>query len=145
MKSKKTPTADISEFATKYKLQKPRIDVDGTLVIFGKSGQIYEFSESRLGVIYTSAINGGSKFRDLTTQRNNAAQASCIAVGMQLEQQGGLESAFSFDPCDARQAKVAIQVAGAKAKRQVSEATRVAGAARLANWRSQQQVSVSSA
>ena len=46
---KRTPTADISEFATKYKLQKPRIDLDGSLVIFGKSGQIYEHCDTEAG------------------------------------------------------------------------------------------------
>jgi hypothetical protein len=142
--AKKTAT-DINSFAAQHKLQKPPIDTDGQPVIFGRHGQLYQFDDQRLGVTYSNAINGGAKFKDKTTQRNNRAQAGCLAVGMRLEQQGDLESAFSFDPRDARQAKVAIQTAGVKAKRQVSEATRVAGAARLANWRSQHQASISPA
>jgi hypothetical protein len=129
--------ANITEFASKHNLQKPTLDPDTSMVIHGKTGQLYEFSDSRLGVIYSSAIKGGSRYKDKTSQRNNTAQAECLAVGMTLEQQGDLECSFSFDPSDSKQSRVAIKTAGAKAKRQYSEAAILARTARLAQWRAQ--------
>jgi len=134
----RTTRANITEFASKHNLQKPTLDPDGTMVIHGKTGQLYEFSDSRLGVIYSSAIKGGSRYKDKTAQRNNTAQAGCLAVGMTLEQLGDLECAFSFDPSNAKQARFAIKTAGAKAKKQYSEAAILARTARLAQWRAGQ-------
>jgi len=50
---------------------------------------------------------------------------------MRLLQNGEDEGSLTFDPTNAAQSRLAIRIAGAKAKRQVSEVQRMALVARL--------------
>ena len=50
----------------------------------------------------------------------NSFRAACVAAGMTARQTGDAEGAFSFDPEDDRQAKVAIKVIRARTKRRMT-------------------------
>jgi hypothetical protein len=58
---------------------------------------------------------------------------------MTLRQNGDAEGAFSFDPGNPVQAKLAIRIAGVKAKRQVSPEQRARTAKMLAAARQRRQ------
>jgi hypothetical protein len=114
MARKTTTVAGIETFAKQHRL-KTRIDVDGTPVILGRTGHIYEFSSTHLGVLYSYS-------KDLTSQRWNTARTACEAAGMSVEQFGDREGTLSFDPGNPKQAKLAIKTARCKTRRVVTEA-----------------------
>jgi hypothetical protein len=58
-----------------------------------------------------------------------------LAAGMVMRQNGDAEGCLSFDPSNARQARLAIRISGAKVKRQLSDAQKAAKAAILADAR----------
>jgi hypothetical protein len=122
----------VIEFALKNKL-KAQKDQDETNVIPGRTGHIYEHSADRLGVLYSSP-----KDKDATRWLRH--MRACVAAGMTLEQQGDFEGALTFNPSNATESAKAIQAAGCKAKtkRIMSESAKLAGAARLASWRTAQ-------
>jgi hypothetical protein len=128
----------MKHFATANKLQAPKLDDDGTLVLFGRTGQIFEYSDTLLGVIYSNR-------RDKTSQRWNTHRTAAISVGMELHQHGDTEGSLTFNPKDKAQVKVSIKAAGVKAKKNISDEQRAAGAARLAQWRSAQTQDIASA
>ncbi len=55
-----------------------------------------------------------------------------LAAGMVLRQSGDAEGCFSFDPANQQQARLAIRMAGTRAKRQMSDEQRAAKTAILA-------------
>jgi hypothetical protein len=104
----------LKTFATKYRL-KLRLDVDETRIIFGRAGQIHQHDLGRLGVMYMPA-------KAKSAEMWNSRRKACIAVGMELHQDGDREGSLLFDPRNAAQAKLAIQVAGVKKRRLMSPA-----------------------
>jgi hypothetical protein len=104
----------LKPFVAKYRL-KLRIDVDETRIIPGRVGQIYAHDPARLGVMY---LPPRAKTSEMWTNRKKA----CLAVGMLVHQDGDREGCLLFDPRNAAQAKLAIQVAGLKRKRIMSPA-----------------------
>ena len=105
----------VKSFATANKLQIPRIDTDGTPVLFGRTGQVFEHDSARLGVIYANP-------KDLTSQRWNTFRGEALNAGMELIQHGDREGSLAFDPKNRAQTKLAIKGAGVKRKRVMSEA-----------------------
>lgn len=106
----------IKTFAESYRL-KTALDSDGTTIIPGRSGQIYEHGDGRFGVIFQS-----SRFR--TREGWNNRRKECEAAGMELWQDGDYQGALLFDPDYPGQVKIAIRVAGCKTKRVMTEAQR---------------------
>jgi hypothetical protein len=104
----------IVTFAAKHRL-KTKIDLDDTTIIFGRSGQIFEYDAQHLGVLYSNS-------KDLTSQRWNTAREACENAGMKTIQYGDREGTLSFDPANAVQAKLAIKTARCKTKRVMTEA-----------------------
>jgi hypothetical protein len=104
----------LKPFAAKYRL-KLRIDVDETRILPGRVGQIYQHDLGKLGVMYLPAK---AKTTEMWTNRKKA----CLFVGMELHQDGDREGSLQFDPRNAAQAKLAIQIAGLKKKRIMSQA-----------------------
>jgi len=102
----------LTRFAATHKL-KLRTDEDDTKIIPGKSGQIYEHDSGVLGVL----VCGEGKMWNLRRK-------TCIAIGMQLHQDGDCEGSLWFDPLNADQVKLAIRVAGTKRRQIMSEAKR---------------------
>ena len=105
----------VRDFAKTQRVKVKR-DGDGTFVIFGRHGQIYEYAPGHLGVIILNA----------TARRWRSARRQCLAAGMTLHQDGETEGACLFNPDDEAQARLAIKLAGVKRRRVMSEAQRAA-------------------
>jgi len=105
----------ITEFAAQHRLKVTKDDC-GDPVIAGRidESNIYEYGDNELGVMF---ITGNKPPR---TGLFNKFRAACLAVGMTLRQVGDAEGAFSFDPTDPKQAKVAIRGIRARVKRQMT-------------------------
>lgn len=93
----------LSDFAAAHRLRVKRA-VDGTDIIPGKYGHVYEYGEGQLGVLILP----------LPPQRKywGRAKAKLLAAGFTVRQSGDGEGAATFDPADPEQAKLAIKVAG---------------------------------
>jgi hypothetical protein len=88
----------IDTFAQQNKLKPINTEDDGR-IIAGRSGHIYEYSDTHLGLLYTSETSGWNTRRD-----------SCTDAGMTLLQNGDLEGTLSFDPSNLAHAKLAITI-----------------------------------
>jgi hypothetical protein len=77
----------ITEFAESHGLKTQR-DECGDVIVPGKSGHIYEYSDSELGVIFVSPVNHHPRM--VFWKRMSA---SCVLAGMTRRQQGDAEGA----------------------------------------------------
>lgn len=93
----------VKEFAVKQRL-KTRLDEDGTDIVPGNLGQIYEYDDERLGVIVIP--------EDWQTQYWTYAKKALSAVGCAIVQDGDYEGAAKFDPGNRAQVKAAFKAAG---------------------------------
>jgi hypothetical protein len=98
----------------KYRL-KLRVDVDETRTVSGRAGQIHQHDLGRLGVMYMSA-------KAKTAEMWNTRRKACMAVGMELHQDGDRDGCLSFNPRNTEQCKLAMQVAAEKKRRIMSQA-----------------------
>ena len=120
---------DIREFAAQYKLR-TRTDVCGDTIIAGKKhrnadaqSDIFEgYDDGALGV----SLLFGSK------SKWTRVRQTLEAAGFRLRQNGETEGVLTFDPTDAKQARLAIKTTGVRVKRQLSEETKAKLVARLA-------------
>jgi hypothetical protein len=132
----------IHEFAIKYRLKVRQNRDDGTDIIPGRPGfsHIYEYSDDELGVMFVSyaTVHGSPRPRLW-----NAHSRKALAAGMTLRQNGDGEGAFSFDPANPVQAKLAIRIAGVKRKRRMTEEQRVKTAELLVAARQHRQDTLS--
>src|SRR5581483_11233089 len=101
------------------------------------AGRIFESNiyerDDKLAVIF---VTDGRKAP--RTGLYNRFRAACLASGMTQVQSADGEGAFTFDPADPAQAKVAIKGIRVRVKRQMSPEQAAAGAARLAAARTAQ-------
>ena len=118
---------DLSKFAKKYRLTLKIDNADGTEVIFGRTGQIYEYDLNLLCVMFIFPKDAKARPRGW-----HNARTKCLAAGMTLRQNGDAEGSLSFDPENAEQARLAIRIAGAMRKRRLSEQLREEQAAQAA-------------
>ena len=123
---------NIESFAAKYRLKVKRSpDDDGLLVINGKYGQVYEHSGSELAVSFTPGLDKNRRgIGSWSPKKWNNARRAALAAGMTVCQDGDSEGSLLFNPDNPEQAKLAIKIAGAKAKRQAS-ATQLANLAKF--------------
>jgi hypothetical protein len=103
----------IARFAEAHRLR-TAVDDDNTTIIPGRSGQIYEHGDGRLGVIFTS----GDRFE--TREGWNNRRKACAAVGMTVHQDGDYEGSLLFDPRNTVQVQTAIQVSGVRPRKRAS-------------------------
>jgi hypothetical protein len=103
----------VQRFAQTNRL-KTKIDGDGTLIIPGKLGHIYQYDHWNLGVMVVP--------RTLRVKYWGVTRRKLLALGFAVVQYGDCEGAALFDPANAEQARAAIRVAGIKRKRQLSPA-----------------------
>jgi hypothetical protein len=100
------------------------------LIILGRiyESNCYEYSVDghTLGVMF---ITDGKSPR---TELWKKFKIACLSSGMTLRQEGDAEGAFSFDPANPSQAKVAIDGIRARTKRVVSPELAAAAAERFA-------------
>jgi len=114
----------LRQWAMQHRLRVKR-DVDGTDIVPGKRGHIYEYGPERLGVMV---------IQDSPHPRFwNAARGKLTAAEMLIVQGADGEGAATFDPTNAAQSQLAIRAVGARrkktpspAQRQVLEANRFA-------------------
>lgn len=109
--SGKLHAVSIESFAAQYRL-KTQVSGDGTNIIAGRVGVIYEFDADTLGVLI---IPNPPRKRYWGCLR-----ASLIVAGMTLVQDGDGEGSAVFDPDNPIQAKLAIRAAGIRRRRQLT-------------------------
>lgn len=116
LKAVKTPTrATLRAFADQYRL-KTSLDECRELIIPGRQGQIYEYSDTQLGVMFSP--------NDSHPRRWSYLRRRAIAAGLRVVQDGDSEGAFVFDPNDPEQVALALKIAKVIRRRQISEARR---------------------
>jgi hypothetical protein len=85
---------NIKTFAQQHRL-KTLVDTDGTTIIPGKHGQIYEISDTRLGTMFMPKIYRPRKFA--------AFKRPAELAGLVARQVGNSEGCFEFDSTDKAQ------------------------------------------
>jgi hypothetical protein len=98
-------------FATRHRL-KCRVDGDGTQVIPGKFGQVYECGNGQLAVM---VMPRPPRKNYWAIKRNKLAALGCTVL-----QDGECEGTAAFDPDNPAQSKAAIRAAGITRKRRIS-------------------------
>jgi hypothetical protein len=114
-------------FAEKYRLY-TKLDTDGTTIVAGKLGHIYEHSEGQLALLFMP-----------TTPRArlwSATKTKGTAVGMVVRQNAESEGTLLFDANSAEQARLAVSFVRARPRRILTEEQRSALSARLSKARS---------
>ena len=99
----------VRDFAKEQRL-KIETQTDGSCCIRGSRGEIFQYDESQLAVLVSAE----------TTRAWTAARKKLIAAGFTLYQDGDWEGSALFDPENADQANLAIELAGVRRKRQQS-------------------------
>ena len=111
---------NITDFARKYRLKLKSDCVAGIKIIFGRTGQIYEYDLDHLCVMFILHCDAEPSPRTW-----HSARSKCVAAGMTLRQNADAEGCLSFDPVNEEQAHLAIKVAGVKRIRNLSEELRL--------------------
>ena len=104
----------IQGFAAKHHLNVTHAE-DGTSVVRGRNGEIYEYSDQELGVLIMPASAHRVRFWGHACKKMAAA-------GMTLRQNGDHEGALSFDPHNSKAVRLAMRLAGVRARRVPSAA-----------------------
>ena len=110
-----TATASLKDFAERYRLKVSIDRADGTPIVSGKDGHLYEHVE-HLALMFMSA--GG------TPKKWGNARRACEAAGMEVLQDGDTEGSLTFAPSNRAQSKLAIKTVRCKPIRQMSDAQR---------------------
>jgi hypothetical protein len=100
------------------------LDADGTPIILGRDGHIYEYSTENLAVM---------AFCECRPRFWIKMRRECLQRGMFLVQAGDLEGAFAFDPSNPDHSRLAIKLGGILRRRFVSSERRRELASRLRN------------
>ena len=101
----------LQQFSTTKGL-KTRVDVDGTLIIPGKLGHIYEYDHHTLAVVVVPS-SPRKNYWGITRKK-------LANLGFTIIQDGDCEGAAAFDPSKPEQVKVAIGAARIFRKRRVA-------------------------
>jgi len=101
----------LEQFAETNRLKVSK-DECGDLIVQGRSGHVYEYSNSLLGVMFMPAEY---RPRLWSTYRRSA-----LALGMRLFQDGDAEGSLTFDPGNAEQTEMALRIARVKKRRTLS-------------------------
>ena len=119
----------ISSFAERHRLRAKR-DVDGTEIIPGKLGHIYEHSDDKLGLMFMPPGEPRARLW-------SSVKARGIAVGMVMRQDADSEGTLIFDGSIREQAAAAIRLIKARPKRELTDTQRRELAERLRKARSE--------
>jgi hypothetical protein len=104
----------IHDFANKHHVSLTRAE-DGTLVVKGRNGEIYEYNDEELGVLIMPTSPRQVRFWGHACKK-------MLAAGMTLRQNGDHEGALSFGPNNPKAARLAMKLAGVRARRVPSAA-----------------------
>ena len=105
----------IQQFARRHRLKLVRDRYDDMAVIVGKGGQIYEYSNLELVVMFITPTSKPAR-----THFWRKISAACVAASMTMRQHGDAEGALSFDPDNHEHVRLAMKLAGMKRRRQLS-------------------------
>jgi len=108
---------DIQQFADTHRF-KTRIDEDGTKIIPGKLGHIYEYGDEGDAMLYGVIVIP----KPPRKQYWGFTKKTLISEGFTVVQDGDGEGAATFDPTSEKQVKAAKRAAGVKSRRIPSEA-----------------------
>ena len=89
-------------------------DTDGTTIIPGKNGHIFDYGGDCLGVTIMPQARHSRTW--------NRAHVSFVIVGMTITQDGDSQGIATFDPACREQSKVALKHAGISARREATPA-----------------------
>jgi hypothetical protein len=104
-------------FAEKYRLY-TKLDIDGTTIIAGKLGHVYEHSETQLGLLFMPTAPR-ARLWSVTKTKGTAA-------GMVARQKADSEGTLLFDADSPEQARLAVSLVRARPKRILTEEQRSA-------------------
>ena len=120
----------IDKIAEQHRLKISR-DACNDPIIKGKLGEVYEYSDGTLGVLFMPDEKNKHPERSWA-RKWRIVRDACVAVGMTLVQDGDAEGALTFDPRDIGQVREAIKAAKVKTRRRVSPERAAVLATRLA-------------
>jgi hypothetical protein len=118
---------ELRTFAEKYRLY-TKLDTDGTTIVAGKLGHLYEHSDTQLGLLFMPSVPRARLWA--------ATKAKGTAAGMIVRQNGDSEGTLLFDANIPDQARLAISLVRARTKRILTDEQRSALAERLSKARS---------
>ncbi len=98
----------IADFAITYRVHRHR-DECGDVIVPGRFGHIYTFSETRLGMLFAPPGNRAVLWCN--------AQKRLLAGKFTVVQDGDREGAVTFDPANVGQCRLAIKTALIKVRR----------------------------
>jgi len=96
----------IAKFSRLHHLRTQTDPDDGTTVIPGATGQIYEYDLSALAVLFLPPRDENCR-----AVHSSALRRRGLAAGMVLRQAGDQEYALSFDPGNPEQVAIALELA----------------------------------
>jgi hypothetical protein len=112
---------NIESFASEHRLKLRRnADDDNQTCILGKSGQIYEYSDTELGVSFMPGLENGRGVGRWTPKTWGNFRRKAGELGMTVRQNGDSEGSLSFNPKNDDQAKLALQIARPRQRKQLS-------------------------
>ena len=126
----------LKNFAESHCL-KTKTDECGETIIAGKQGQIYECSDHEFGVMFMPPKTSSEPWGKWCPKKWGNFKRAALALGMTLRQNADSEGCLSFDPANREQSKLAIKIAGARPKRQISDLQKAAMVAKLQEFRFQ--------
>lgn len=94
----------IKGFATKHNLKITIDRADGTPLVRGERGHLFEYDSERMGLMY---LSGHAELSERRIKK-------CLAAGMEITQHGDTEFAAAFDPNSWGQSFLAIESADCK-------------------------------
>lgn len=97
-------------------------------LILGKYGELADMGDERKFRLRLLAVPRSANMDRTLRNRRNLA----LAGGLELRWKGDAESVFYFDPADAGQVNLVVELVGAKRRRVMSPEQRIAAAERLA-------------
>jgi hypothetical protein len=104
---------NLTDWASRHQLRRPRRDACGDLNILGKRGDIYEYGQGLLAATILHAPNA---------QHWNKYREAAKAAGCRVTQNGDEEGTFLFDPGNEIQVNLSLEAIRAFRKRKVSPA-----------------------
>jgi hypothetical protein len=119
----------LQQFEDKHRLKTVRDECNET-IISGRFGQIFEYDTEVLGVLFMPDPHGRMK---PTTVRWAKHRRDLVAAGCHIRLDGDGEGIATFDPRDAKQAALAIRIAGCR-RRRVPTAGQLASLAAGRAW-----------
>ncbi len=100
------PSPEVRQFADTYRVRARR-DECGELILPGRIGHVYEHGPGRFGVYLSCA----------SARAWSAAKRTLTAGGFTIRQNGDMEGTALFDPDNAHQARLALEIARIRKRR----------------------------